>query len=147
MGFLNIPANSLVYIDTAIIIYTIEKIPEYWLLLKPVWQQVKNRNIRVLSSELTLLEALVAPIRNNDATLITAYEQALLASNMLLMPITQSILRQAAHVRAQSRLKTPDAIHVATAQLEHCDIFLTNDKALQRIPSLNSIVINEFLDS
>ena len=34
---------------------------------------------------------------------------------MRLLPITQSILREAARLRATIKLKTPDAIHAATA--------------------------------
>jgi len=36
MGQLNIPAASIVYVDTAIVIYSIEKFPDYFPLLEPM---------------------------------------------------------------------------------------------------------------
>ncbi|MDF0553467.1 hypothetical protein [Kamptonema sp. UHCC 0994] len=37
MGTLNIAASSVVYVDTSIIIYTVEKFPEYLPLLESMW--------------------------------------------------------------------------------------------------------------
>lgn len=36
MGQLNIPSSSLVYLDTAIFIYTVESNPNYFLHLQPL---------------------------------------------------------------------------------------------------------------
>lgn len=36
MGQLNIPVSSRVYLDTTPIIYTVERIPDYFQLLRPI---------------------------------------------------------------------------------------------------------------
>ncbi len=138
MGTLNIPASSLVYVDTSIVIYSVEKFPEYLLLLEPLWFKLQTGEIEIISSELILMESLVMPLRNADTLLINAYEQLLVSSEIRLVPISQSILRQAANLRATTNLKTPDAIHAATALSVNCNQFLTNDKGLRNVPGLLS---------
>lgn len=43
------------------------------------------------------------------------------------MLVDRDILITAARLRAEQGLKLPDAIHAATAQLTHCERWLTND--------------------
>ncbi|MBW4669916.1 MAG: hypothetical protein KME60_21515 [Cyanomargarita calcarea GSE-NOS-MK-12-04C] len=43
---------------------------------------------------------------------------------MQLISISQSLLKQAANVRAATRLKTPDAIHAARALSINCNQFI-----------------------
>jgi predicted nucleic acid-binding protein len=114
MGTLNLPSSSLVYVDTAIIIYSVEKFPTYYATLEPLWLKLKAKEIRVISSELALMENLVLPLRNSDTDLLQTYESLLTASEMRLIPVTLSLLRNAANLRVTTNLKTPDAIHGST---------------------------------
>lgn len=147
MGYLNIPDGSQVYADTSVFIYTVESHPEYFFLLQPLWLKFQSGLIQIYSSELTLLEVLVNPIKQGDNLLISDYEQLLLDMNIQLKPITQSILREAANLRAKKKIKTPDAIHLATALALRCSIFLTNDKGLKNITNLSTIVLQEVIGS
>ena len=62
----------------------------------------------------------------------------------LIDTISRQILIEAAHLRAKSRpLSLPDAIHFATAQLNDCQTFLTNDKRLKSIPDIDVVIISE----
>jgi predicted nucleic acid-binding protein len=145
MGTLNIPASSLVYVDTSTVIYSVEKFPEYVPLLAPLWLKLQAGEIEIVSSELILMETLVLPLRNSNSILINAYEQLLISSEMRLIPISQSILRQAANLRATSNLKTPDAIHTATALSVSCNQFITNDKGFRNVPGLPVVILSEVL--
>jgi predicted nucleic acid-binding protein len=147
MGTLNIPASSLVYVDTSTVIYSVEKFPEYVPLLAPLWLKLQAGEIEIVSSELILMETLVLPLRNSNSILINAYEQLLISSEMRLIPISQSILRQAANLRATSNLKTPDAIHAATALSVSCNQFITNDKGFRNVPGLPVVILSEVLAS
>ncbi|MDF5729255.1 MAG: PIN domain-containing protein [Rhizonema sp. PD38] len=147
MGALNIPASSLVYVDTSIVIYSVEKFPEYVLLLAPLWLRLQAGEIEIVSSELILMESLVLPLRNSNSILTNAYELLLLSSEMRLIPINQSILRQAANLRATTYLKTPDAIHAATASSVSCNQFITNDKGFRNVSGLPVVILNEVLAS
>jgi predicted nucleic acid-binding protein len=146
MGQLVIPSGSKVYVDTAVLIYTLEENTNYFDLLKPLWTKFQAREIELISSELILMEVLISPIRNNDKSLVSDYERLLLNSTMLLTPIDQSILRQAANLRATVNLKTPDAIHASTAMAVNCDIFITNDKGFRNLSDLPVVILGELVD-
>lgn len=103
--------------------------------------------IEIVSSELILMEALVLPLRNADTFLINAYEQLLLSSEMRLISISQSVLRQATTIRSPTNLKTPDAIHAATALTVNCTQFITNDKAFRNVSGLPLVVLSKVLAS
>lgn len=147
MGQLVIPNGSKVYVDTAVLIYTMEENTDYFDLLKPLWIKFQEQEIELISSELILMEVLVLPLRNNDESLISDYEQLLLNSAMQLIPINQSILRQAANLRATNSLKTPDAIHAATAMAVNCDLFITNDRGFRNLAELPVVILTEVLTS
>jgi predicted nucleic acid-binding protein len=145
MGALSLPASGLVYLDANSIIYTVEKHPNYGPLLQPLWQAARAKTIEVVSSELALLEALVGPYKTGNTTLERAYEQALLGTELRLLPITQVVLRDAAHLRAITKLKTPDALHAATARQAGCALFVTNDTGFRGVASLPVVILDDLL--
>ncbi|QSJ19933.1 type II toxin-antitoxin system VapC family toxin [Nostoc sp. UHCC 0702] len=145
MGQLVLPSHSLVYIDTPVAIYSVEWNLNYFSLLQPLWLKLQAGEIEVVSSELILMKTLVLPLKNADTFLLDAYEQLLLNGGIQLIPITQSILRQAANFRATSNLKTPDAIHAATALSVSCNQFITNDKGFHNVPGLSVVILSEVL--
>jgi predicted nucleic acid-binding protein len=137
--------GETIYFDTAPIIYSVEKHDDYWHLLLPLWRSLKSQEIAIVTSELTLLETLIQPIRQSNQTLITAYETLLTKTEINVFPITRDVLREAANLRAKQNFKTPDAIHSATAAAANCTYFLTNDSAFQRLSSLQVIVLSELV--
>jgi len=145
MGSLNLPASGLIYLDTSPIIYGVEKTPDFYPLLLPLWQAAKSGQIGLATSELTLLETLVVPLRQKDTVLIDAFERALTAAETELVPISIGLLRDAAQLRADTNLKTPDAIHAATALAEGCVQFITNDPAFRRVTGLNVVVLSDLI--
>jgi predicted nucleic acid-binding protein len=64
-----------------------------------------------------------------------------------LFEVTQRILRSAAQLRSVTNLKTPDAIHAATALDAGCTIFLTNDGRLRAVPGLSIVVLKDVLNA
>ena len=146
MGSLILPSSGPVYADAQIFIYSVEKHPIYAPLLRPLWESVARADLEVISSELTLLEALVGPLKQGDPALETDYENFFVCPGIRLLPITPSILRAAARLRATlSRLRTPDAIHAATASSCDCTLLLTNDFAFRHIPGLPVVILDDLL--
>ncbi|GET39458.1 type II toxin-antitoxin system VapC family toxin [Microseira wollei] len=146
MGQLNIPSSAVIYVDTAIVIYSVEFNPDYWQLLQPLWAKLQANEISIVSSELTLMECLVVPLRNGNNLLVDTYEQ-LLSSQVSLVPISQTILKNAAQLRATTNLRTPDAIHGATALSQGCTLFITNDTGFRNVPNLSVVILSEVLAS
>ena len=147
MGSLTLPAGGTVYVDAMVVIYTVELYPDYWPLMEPLWLAAKARTLEVLSSELTIMEVLVKPLKTKDAAMIAAFERAFTGTDMRLLPITQSILRDAAQLRATTKLRTPDAIHAATAKQIGCSLFVTNDVGFRGVPGLPVVILDDLRTS
>lgn len=145
MGSLIVPSAGLVYLDANSVIYSVEKHPVYWSLLQPIWLAAKGKTIEIVSSDLTLMETLVGPLRSGDTALANTYEQLFQQAQTRLLPITQHILREAAHLRATTKLKTPDALHLATAQQTGCALFVTNDAGFRGVASLPIVILDDLL--
>lgn len=137
MGPLSPPKSGAVYFDTVAFIYSVEKIEPYDAVLNAFWEAAKAGRIDIISSELVILETLVKPIRERDALMENVYRALLLDSQEVrLLPVSQQVLERAARLRSEIRLRTPDAIHVATALEAGAALFVTNDVEIERVPGL-----------
>ncbi len=56
---------------------------------------------------------------------------------------TKKICLLAAQLRAAYRLKTPDAIHLATAIDSGCDTFITNDGNLKKVQEITVLTLRD----
>ena len=128
------------YLDANVWIYALEGGPE-WEILRELLLLIKNGELRAVTSELTLGEVLVAPIRAKNRALQSQFQKAIDNNGGLLVhPISRAILLEAARLRAIHNLQMPDAIHGATAKLSNCRQFLSADAELGR--ALNLPIIN-----
>jgi predicted nucleic acid-binding protein len=130
-------------VDTAPLIYTVEKHARYATLLRPLWASAGNRQI--VTSELAAMECLVKPIRVGDAVIRAEYESFLFAEGLHLLPVSMATLMRAAELRADTGPKTPDAIHAATALEVGCAIFVTNDPHFRCVPGLEVAVLDDMI--
>jgi predicted nucleic acid-binding protein len=147
MGQLNLADGAIVYIDTAIVIYTLEGNTSYLASLEPRWTKFQSGNIELMTSELTLMEVLVQPLKTNNLELAADYEEFLTNSTIQLLPVSRVILKNAAQLRSVKNIKTPDAIHASTAIQHSCTIFLTNDRGFQNTPGLPVMILDQVIQS
>ncbi|MGH7171240.1 MAG: type II toxin-antitoxin system VapC family toxin [Gemmataceae bacterium] len=148
MGQLTLPSSGTVYVDTNAVIYRVERIEPYLTASAPLWDALDAGLASVLTSELTLLEVLVKPLRDGNSTLASLYRTVLLGTaGLTCVPITRSILESAAQLRAGHHLKTPDAIHAATALAHGSSLFVSNDTGFRRVPGLPVAVLREVATS
>ncbi len=132
------------YIETAPLIYYVEENPSYVLKMDVFIAAVDTASIEAVSSVITLVEVLPHPIREGNTTLEQEYRTILSYSgNFSLLPVTMQIVDIAAGLRARYNLRTPDALHVATALEAGCDAFLTNDAAIKRVTEMRVLVLDE----
>jgi predicted nucleic acid-binding protein len=95
-----------------------------------------------VTSFITLIEVLVHPIREGRGDLAQQYRDVLLhASNLSAVPVDEDIAEEAAKLRARFKLRTPDAIQVATAMRYGASSFFTSDGNLPEIPGLSLLVL------
>jgi predicted nucleic acid-binding protein len=144
MGQLKLPAFGAVYVDTNAVIYRLERIEPYLTASGPLWDALDAGLASVVTSELTLLEVLVKPLRQGNSALASLYRTVLFGTiGLTSVPITRSILETAAQLRAVCQLKTPDAIHAATALEQGARLFVRNDAGFRRVAGLPIAVLNE----
>jgi len=136
--------GSLVALDTAPIIYFIEKYQPWVRSVKPLFGALDNDRFRAVTSSLTLAEVLVHPFRNQRADLAAEYRQLLLgARNLRTIPVGPAIAERAAELRSRFSFRTPDAIQIATAIQAGAEWFITNDKKLRVPGSLQFVLVDE----
>lgn len=144
MGWVEDLHGKTVGLDTAPLIFFIEKHPIYADVVRPFFQSVDRGEIRVVTSTVTLLEVLVHPIRRGDESLAHQYNDILLTSpHIFTMPVTPVIAQVAAELRAGYNLKTPDAIQLAIAITNRAVAFLTNDRDFGSVSDIDVIRLRD----
>ena len=114
-----------VYLDANAIIRFVETDDD---LFESLLDHIRNGANRLCTSEFTLAEVLVLPLRENDIELLSVYETLFAAdSEMDIVPVDRATLRRSAELRATLGNRAPDAIHIATAELTGCAVFISSD--------------------
>lgn len=130
-----IEVGSTVYLDSNPIIYLTEGNARFKASITALFTQLHLAHARLITSELAYTETLVHPLRNADHDLVAAYDR-LFSTLIAPQPISREVLLMAAQLRAQtSKLRTPDAIHIATAQLAKAQAFVTADAGITALPT------------
>ena len=131
-------------VETAPFIYFVERHARYTDLVHAIFDRADRGEIQIITSVITLLEVLVLPIEAGQRELQEQYRAMLLDTlHVVAVPVSAVIAEQAAILRAAYRLRTPDALHIATALSLGCDAFVTNDHALKRVREIRVIVLDE----
>ena len=133
-------AGSSIYLDSCLAIFLVEENTSFVNKLENAL--AANSDATFCISPLTEMECLIMPLRQQNKLLITKFENWF--RTIELLPMESEAFRNAAQLRADvSSLKTPDALHLATALHHNCDEFWTNDNRLKSVaPSLVKNVLN-----
>jgi predicted nucleic acid-binding protein len=132
------------YIDAAPLIYYVEEHPVYLQRIESIVAFIEDTPIKAVSSVISLTEVLNQPIKKGRSDLEQAYRDILISGERFsLLPVSQTIAESAARLRAYHNLRTPDALHIATAIDAACDAFLTNDNGLKRITQLRILALDD----
>lgn len=146
MGLIESLPEGPVAIDSAIVIYLVERHERYLPVIRPLLMAADAGEVVLVTSAITLLEVLVVPYRAGDAALAARYEDLLTRSRGLeLVPVDRAIIRGAAQLRAVHGIRTPDAIQMAAGLARRCGSFLTNDRRLPNVPNLPLFQLHEHL--
>lgn len=137
--------GKMVGLDTAPIIYYVEKNPLYYDMMLAFFQAVNAGECAAVTSVVTLLEGLVIPFRRNDANLVREYYSLLYdTDDLTTISLFPNIAQEASRLRASYKsMRTADAIQVATAIQSNASFFLTNDTGLPSLPDLKIIVLED----
>lgn len=134
MGKVSQELGQRVYFDANIIIYAVEGFAPLLAPLRALMGAMNAGEIIAVTSELTLAEVLVKPLKDRLPAIQQAYKIFLTPTLALnVVAVGREILEDAAQLRATTKLKLPDAIHLATALRQQCDSFLTNDDVFRTL--------------
>lgn len=129
-----------VYLDACIVIYLIENAAPFSEKARQFL--ARNSDAHLCVSPLVRMEVILKPLRESATALVSDYEDFLAAQHWL--AIDDSVFNRALHLRAHHGLKTPDALHLATALHHGCKEFWTNDDRLNKAAGI--MTVNIFSD-
>jgi len=136
MDRLKLQENQRYALDTVVLIYFLERHPQFYQAARNIFSQIESGQISAVCSTLVFAELLVPAFRaekNEQAKkvvhILTNFP------NLEIIPMTIDISITAARLRTTYGLRTPDAIHVATAMETKATGIITNDKNLKKMAS------------
>ena len=86
----------------------------------------------LLRSRLTRLECRSKPLRASDLATLAQFDVFFAGVELVLAEVSPAVVERATELRARYNLKTPDALHYATAVEAGATVFLTGDRGLAR---------------
>ena len=128
--------RPLVYLDACAVIYFVEAHPRFGQAITQALESAQAKQIAI--SPLVEMECLIIPLRENNAALVRRYE--IFFDQYICLDMPDDVYLRAAEIRARHNLKTPDALHLATAQYHGCTAFWTNDNRLNN--AAGSLAVN-----
>ncbi len=124
-------AGSTVLVDTAPLIYWLEGHAVFAERFAGMFQAATSGELHIALSTITLAEVLTGPYQAGQTALARRYENAL--QQYRVVDITPAIAILGAQLRAQYRLKLPDALQLASALDMGADALVTHDRDFSRV--------------
>ncbi len=129
-------------LDTNAFIYYIEEHPILMDKVEIFINEIENGDAIGITSYVTLLELLVKPMREGRFDLVEKY-RAILSNKLEMVPLDEIISIKAAELRAKYGIRTPDAIQLASVIHKKGDVFVTNDRGLERIKEIKVLILED----
>ncbi len=127
-----IPRGSRVLLDTMALIYFLEKNSRYVVVAEEIFASIESGEIQGVMANLVFAELLVPLYRRGGSADAAGLSRRLMNyRNLEILSLTTQISMEAARLRAEYGLRTPDAIHGATAINSEASGILTNDRRLK----------------
>lgn len=135
-----------VYFDTNPLIYFVEQNTTLFSVVSPIFDMIGTGDIQAFTSEFTLTEILIKPMRDKELNMIELYTDFLFDDDIFtLTKTTRNIFLSAAKIGGLSWLRTPDAIHMASALENECQFFITNDRKIHSQKWISVLYISDYL--
>lgn len=123
--------RAVIYVDANVIIRFVEGDV---VTRGPLQKRLDSRGSaeRLLTSQFSRLECRTKPLRSGDLVVLDLYDRFFQSGDLQIIPVTLQVIEEATRIRAEYRLKSPDAIQLASAFVGGAVAFLTGDKQLKR---------------
>lgn len=131
----DLPAGSLLLMDSAPIVYFLEQHPKLASVFKPLFAAHAAGHLRFAVTTVTIAEVLTGPLQAGDEELAERYRAIMESWDVV--ELDADIAANAARLRASLRLKLPDAVQAASAIAINADALVTYDRDFSRVRSLH----------
>lgn len=133
-------------LDTSVFIYQLEANARYLALTDHIFIWIERPGGKAVTSTITMTELLVPPYRVADQQQADEF-YVLLSTypNLEWIAPNLEIADRAAQLRALHGLRTPDALHAATAVHAGATGFITNDPVFERVKAFETILLDRLL--
>jgi predicted nucleic acid-binding protein len=136
---------SKLYLDSNIFIYLLEGEPELQELVQSAFSAFDENKVTLYTSEITITECLNGAFRARLEDLAQKYLDLFGSEDFVtVLPVDSDVCIEAARLGAAHRLKTVDAIHLASATLAGCQALLSNDGGFRSTEGVEAIQLTEF---
>ena len=119
-----------VFWDTNLFIYLFEKNDDWSPRVIELRKRMRARQDELLTSWLTVGEALTKPQEAGNALLEKSYLNFFSSGSVELVPFAAEAAKRYADIRSRKKVKPADAIQLACAAAAGTDLFVTNDSRL-----------------
>ena len=124
----------MVLVDTAPWIYMLEDHPTFAPKFVGLFETAAVGEVELALSTIALAEVLTGPCKAGQTTLAKRFETVL--NTYRVVPVTAPIASLAAQLRAQYRLKLPNALQLATALEIGATALVTHDRDFSAVQGL-----------
>jgi predicted nucleic acid-binding protein len=139
--------HRLIALDTSVFIYQLEANARYLPLTDLIFSWLEGPDSKAVTSTITMTELLVQPYRDDsdDQRVDVFYSLLTTYPNLGWIAPNLEIADVAARLRAVHLLRTPDALHAATAEHSGATGLITNDAAFERVKTFETLVLERHL--
>lgn len=142
---IDLRGKKSIALDAMILIYYAEAHPEWGAFSRAILQCAEEGNKQLYISAIALTEVLTGYRKQKDRGAEEIFWNMLqaLAPSLSIIPITIEVADRAATLRVKYGLRTPDALHIATAIAVGADAYITNDTKLKAVREIEVITLLE----
>lgn len=138
--------HTRLYLNTSVFIYFIEEHPRYFEVCDQLFNNLEEGKTEAVTSTLTLTEILVLPYKQqNEELVLKFYSLFTTYPHLTWQPVSLPVADLAAKLRADHNLKTPDAIHAASALSSGASCIICNDQVFGRVNDIGCLNLDECL--
>ena len=119
-----------VFWDTNLFIYLFEQNAEWSARVIELRRRMLSRGDELLTSYLTVAEALTKPKELGNPILEKSYLNFFMAGAVKLIGFEVEAAKRYAEIRSRHRIRPADALQLACAAAASADLFITNDSRL-----------------
>jgi predicted nucleic acid-binding protein len=135
-------------VDTMVWIYNLERQSLPYAAATRMLRLIESGAVAGVTSEVTVMELMVRPLRMNLADIAAGYESLVVNfPNLVIAPLDRIAMRRAADLRARFNLHALDALQLAACLAHGATVFVTNDRRLRRVTDIEVIMLDDFVET